>query len=96
MLSVQFGMLCTCKTKKIHRCHVNYHNKLTHVFFSFNIETLFSSSTNGGELHIPFDILNDQDDLLKLLHIIKPNTFIQMLATMLLERKLILLSKSIR
>uniref|UniRef100_A0A2S2NTL5 Suppression of tumorigenicity 5 protein n=1 Tax=Schizaphis graminum TaxID=13262 RepID=A0A2S2NTL5_SCHGA len=51
-------------------------------------------STNG-ELHIPFDILRDQDDLLKLLHIIKPNTFIQMLATMLLERKLILLSKSI-
>ncbi|XP_015372919.1 PREDICTED: DENN domain-containing protein 2A-like [Diuraphis noxia] len=51
---------------------------------------------NGeGVLRIPFDILNDQDDLLKLLNIIKPNTFIQMLATMLLERKLILLSKSI-
>jgi len=65
-------------------------------YFIFFNETLFSSSTNGGELHIPFDILNDQDDLLKLLHIIKPNTFIQMLATMLLERKLILLSKSIR
>jgi len=69
-----------------------------HISFFFKyFETLFFSPTNGGAvLHIPFDILNDQGDLLKLLKIIKPNTFIQMLATMLLERKLILLSKSIR
>lgn len=48
------------------------------------------------ELRRPLDIRQEQDDLLKLLHIIKPITFIQILATMLLERKLILLSKSIR
>ncbi|VVC32547.1 Hypothetical protein CINCED_3A023163 [Cinara cedri] len=52
-------------------------------------------SSNEGELRRPFDIRQEQDDLLKLLQIIKPNTFIQILATMLLERKLILLSKSI-
>lgn len=56
----------------------------------------YFSSTNDGELQRPFDIRQEQDDLLKLLHIIKPSTFIQILATMLLERKLILLSKSIR
>lgn len=55
----------------------------------------FFSSSNGGE-QILFDIQQEQDDLLKLLHIIKPNIFMRLLATMLLERKLILLSKSIR
>jgi len=64
-------------------------------FFFLHFETFFSLINGEGVHHIPFDILNDQDDLLKLLNIIKPNTFIQMLATMLLERKLILLSKSI-
>lgn len=66
------------------------------IIFSVIIIFIIFSSKNGEELRRPLDICQEQDDLLRLLHIIKPNIFIQMLASMLLERKLILLSKSIR
>uniref|UniRef100_A0A2S2PY96 Suppression of tumorigenicity 5 protein n=1 Tax=Sipha flava TaxID=143950 RepID=A0A2S2PY96_9HEMI len=52
-------------------------------------------SSHEGVIRISFDSHQEQNYILKLLQIIKPNTFHQMLATMLLERKLILLSKSI-
>ncbi|XP_050542767.1 DENN domain-containing protein 2B-like isoform X2 [Daktulosphaira vitifoliae] len=52
-------------------------------------------SEQTREIRRPFDIRQEQNDLLKLLQVIKPSTFIQMLASMLLERKLILFSKSI-
>jgi hypothetical protein len=57
---------------------------------------MYSSSSHEGVIRISFDSHQEQNYILKLLQIIKPNTFHQMLATMLLERKLILLSKSIR
>ncbi|XP_050422458.1 DENN domain-containing protein 2B-like [Adelges cooleyi] len=52
-------------------------------------------SAPNEEIRRPLDIRQEQDDILRLLQVIKPTTFIQLLATMLLERKLILLSKSI-
>lgn len=70
-------------------------NKLGFIFFKYFKNNCIFSSTDRGE-RIPFDIQQEQDDLLKLLQIIKPNIYMRLLATMLLERKLILLSKSIR